>query len=103
MNKMAKLKRKILDIIFWIALIVGIIMVLWKIFGKSPSDLTIILPFIVMLISRVWNMNNEFIDFRYHVKISFKKVKGDLENMGKNINEIKTKINNLSNKKFVKK
>ena len=72
-------------------MIVGIIMILWRILGDSPTDLAIITPFIIMLISKMWDMNNEFRDFRYHVKSSFNKV-------GEDINRIETKIDKLNKK-----
>jgi len=86
------IKKIILDIVFWIALIVGIIMVLWRIFGNSPTDLALITPFIVMLISKIWNVNNELKDFKWEVKSSFNKVRGDM-------NRIETKIDKLGRKK----
>ena len=92
---MPNIKKTILEIIFWVALIVGIIMVLWRIFGDSPTDLAIITPFIVMLVSKVWDMNNNFRDFRHHVKSSFSKVRGD-------ISRIENKIDILINKKLKK-
>ncbi len=75
---MSKLKKQILNIIFWIALIVGIVMVLWRIFGNSPTDLTVITPFIIMLISKIWSMDNESREFRYQIKSSFNKVRQDM-------------------------
>ena len=89
---MPNLKKTILEIIFWVALIIGIIMVLWRIFGDSPTDLAIITPFIVMLVSKMWDMNNDFRDFKHQVKSSFSKVSGD-------INRIENKIDSLINKK----
>ena len=87
---MSKLKRKILNIIFWVALAVGIIMVLWRIFGESPTDLVIITPFIIMLISKIWDMNETIRDVGHQVKIlsmntkyAFDKVKNDFENLNK--------------------
>ena len=92
---MPNIKKQILDIIFWVALIIGIIMVLWRIFGDSPTDLAIITPFIVMLISKIWDINNDFRDFRHQVKSSFSNVRGD-------INRIENKIDSLINKKIKK-
>jgi len=89
---MEELRKKILNIIFWIALVIGIIMVLWRIFGNNPTDLAVITPFIIMLISKIWDINNDFKDFRYHVKSSFNKVKTD---MGR----IENKIDKLIKKK----
>ena len=87
---MKKLKRKILNIIFWIALAVGIIMVLWRIFGDSPTDLAIITPFIVMFVSKMLDMNETIREVGYQVKIlsintksAFEKVREDFKNLNK--------------------
>ena len=62
-------KRVILDILFWILLIIGIILVIWRIFGKSPTDLSIIITFILMLMFKMWSMSDELKEFKYHVKL----------------------------------
>ena len=90
MNKMGELLRKILNIIAWIALIVGVIMVLWKIFGNSPTDLALISPFVVFGLAKIWGIDNSLRDFKYNVKLSFKKVDNDM-------NDLKKKANNLEN------
>jgi len=82
---MSDLKRKILDVLFWIALAVGVIMIIWRIFGKSPSDLVIITPFIVMLTAKILNVSDELKNFRYYTKLSFIKFR-------ENINRIENKI-----------
>ncbi len=71
-------KRLILDILFWILLIIGIILVIWRIFGNSPTDLSIIITFILMLMFKIWSMNDELKEFKHHVKLSFMKVREDL-------------------------
>ena len=85
MSKMAELKRKILRIVFWIALIVGIVMVLWRIFGNSPTDLAVISPFIAMAIIKLLSVSDDLKNFRYQAKLSFNKVK---ENIGRIENKI---------------
>ncbi len=89
-------KRKILDIIFWIALIVGIIMILWRIFGESPTDLAIITPFIVMALMKIWSNSLEIRKVGYQVKLlsnntrqGFDKVREDFEKIRKDINNSK--------------
>lgn len=84
MSKMEK--RKILNILFWIFLIIGIIMLVWRLFGQSPSDLAIIGPFVFMLLFKMWSISDELKefkhDFRYfkhEVKSSFAKVKEDMD------------------------
>lgn len=78
---MGKLLRKILNIIAWIALTVGVVMVLWRIFGNSPTDLAVISPFVVFGLVKVWDIGNELKDFKYEAKLSFKKVKEDFKNL----------------------
>ena len=87
---MGELLRKILNIIAWIALIVGVIMVLWKIFGNSPTDLALISPFVVFGLAKIWGIDNSLREFKYNVKLSFKKVDNDM-------NDLKKKANNLEN------
>ena len=74
-------RRKILEILFWIFLIVGIILILWKVFGKSPTDLSIIITFILMLMFKMWAMSDETKEFKHEVRISFNKVKNDFNNI----------------------
>ncbi len=87
-RKMGKLKRQILEILFWIALIVGIIMIIWRIFGDSPTDLAVISPFIVMGLVKIWTNNNRIWELEIKMKNSFDKVK-------ENMNRIENKIDLL--------
>ena len=66
------IRKQILNALFWILLIIGIILVIWKIFGNSPTDLQITLTFILMLLFKIWAISDE-------LKESFSKVKQDLE------------------------
>ncbi len=88
---MSEIKKTILDIIFWLALIIGIIMVLWRIFRNSPTDIAVISPFIVMILSKLWTINNEYVNFRSDVKMSFNKVKEDISRIENKIDGLKPK------------
>ena len=95
MNKMAEIKKLILDIIFWVALVIGIIMIIWRIFGDSSTDLAIITPFIVMVLMKIWSNTGAIKDVDHQVKVlsmstksAFDKVKGD-------INRIENKLDIL--------
>ena len=72
------IRKQILNTLFWILLIIGIILVIWKIFGDSPTDLQIILTFMLMLLFKIWAISDELKEFKYEVKTSFSKVKQDL-------------------------
>lgn len=78
-------RKKILDIIFWILLIIGIILLLWKIFGSSPTDLSIIITFILTLMFKIWALSDETKEFKHEVRASFAKVKEDIDNLKKKL------------------
>ena len=83
------MKRKdILNALFWILLVIGIILVLWRIFGNSPSDLEIILTFILMLMFKLFALGGELKDFKHEVRFSFYKVKKDMGNIKNKIETI---------------
>ena len=84
---MTKMKiRKILNILFWVLLVVGIILILWKIFGNNPTDFSIIITFTLMLMLKMWSLSDELKEFKYDVKSSFGKIKRD-------VSEIKNLLN----------
>jgi len=74
-------RKEILNILFWILLVVGIGLVLWKIFGNSPSDLSIMLTFTLMLLFKMWGVSDELKDFKSDVKISFSNVKNEISKL----------------------
>lgn len=86
--------RKILNIVAWIALIIGVIMIIWKIFGSSPTDLQLIIPFVIFGLVRIWDMGMELKDFKYDVKLSFRKYRGDFNKLSEDLNKIKENLIN---------
>ncbi len=78
-------KRQILNILFWILLIIGIILIVWRISGNSPSELSIIITFILTLMFKLWSISDEMKEFKHEIKFSFAKVKEDF-------NDLKTKL-----------
>jgi len=99
---MSELKRKILNVVAWVALAVGIVMVIWRIFGDSPTDLAVISPFIVLGLAKIWNVNSELNDFKYdfshqirtlstNTRSPFEKVKGDTGRIENKIDDLLSK------------
>jgi len=74
-------KKQILNILFWILLIIGVILILWRIFGDSPTDLSIILTFTLMLMFKMLAIGDELKEFKQEVRLSFNKVKTDFEKL----------------------
>lgn len=96
--KMGKLLRKTLDTIAWIALIIGIILLIWKIFGNSPTGFEIITPFIVFGLTKIWSNNEKINDIDYKVSLSSRNTKHSFEKVREDIHYLKNKLDNLSNK-----
>ena len=86
-------RRKILNILFWIALIAVVILILWRIFGNSPSDLSIIIGLGSMILFKIWAISDDFKDFKYEVKSSFTKAKTDISNLKTDFKELSLKPN----------
>jgi len=76
-------KRRILDTLFWILLAIVIILILWRIFGNSPTDLAIIIPIFLMLLIKMWSISDDLKDFKHEVKFSFHKVKEEINKLPK--------------------
>jgi len=78
-------RKNILNILFWIALVVGIVLVLWRIFGDSPSDLSIMITFLLILLFKIWGISDNLNGFKHEVRTSFVKVKSDLKDIGERV------------------
>jgi len=76
-------KRKILNILFWVLLLIVIALILWRIFGNSPTDLQIIIPIMLMFLVKMWTISDEVKELRHEVRMSFSKVKSELEKIKK--------------------
>ncbi len=87
MSKMSELKRKILDALFWIFLIISIVLILWRIFGDSPSEISIIVSIAFMMMFKMWDISDSLRDFKYDIKSSFRKVKEDINKLSKKGNK----------------
>ncbi len=82
-------RKQILEILFWIFLILLVILILWKIFGNSPSDLSIIITGMLTLLLKMWSISDELKDFKYKTKLSFQRTKEDINLIKRKINKIK--------------
>ncbi|MBI2449702.1 hypothetical protein HYV49_05395 [Candidatus Pacearchaeota archaeon] len=67
------------DILFWIFLLLSIILVLWAIFGNSPTEFIAIITLIFTLLLKIWSISDRLIrlemrfnalarDFKEHIK-----------------------------------
>jgi hypothetical protein len=74
-------RSDVFNILFWITLIIGIILLLWYIFGNSPTELAIPLTFLLMLMFKMRALSDDLKDFKHETKITFHKVKEDVNNL----------------------
>ena len=74
-------KKNILNILFWIALVVTVLLVLWKIFGSSSSDLSIAITFGLVILFKMWAISYDLNEFKHEVKMSFGNVKSDFKEL----------------------
>ena len=54
---------KIQDILFWIFLILGVILIVWNIFGDSPTEFFALLTLMFTLLLKTWSISNRTIKF----------------------------------------
>lgn len=79
-------KNQVVEILTWLFLVIGIALLIWHIFGHSPSEVYVLLPFILFLITKTWGISNELKEHKinYHifketVKNSFINLKPDIK------------------------
>ena len=72
------MKIDIKEILFWIILILAIILLLWNIFGNSPSEFITMITLIFAVLLKVWSISDKQIragmkfntlakDFKEHI------------------------------------
>ena len=87
--------RQILDILFWIMLATSIVLLLWYIFGNSPTELAITITFILTLLLKVWSISDNLKDFQHKTALSFHKVREETDKVKENMKVIGNKIETL--------
>ena len=83
------------EILFWIFLIILIIMILSRIFGKSATDINIILTIAAIMLAimgHIVKMNREIGEIKVGIKYSFNNIKNDMNSIKKGLNLIKKKL-----------
>jgi len=93
-----KLKRLLLNVVAWVAFAVGIGMILWKVFGNSPTVAEILVPFVVFSLMKVWDNNGSITDVGYKVEVLSVNTKHAFEKVGVDIKRMESKIDGLVKK-----
>ncbi len=52
------MKKDIKEILFWIFLLIGIALLIWNVFGNSPTELITLSTLIFTLLLKVWSISD---------------------------------------------
>jgi len=52
------MKKDIKEILFWIFLLIGIALLIWSVFGNSPTELITLSTLIFTLLLKVWSISD---------------------------------------------
>ena len=72
-------KSKILDILFWIFLIISVILLIWAVFGQSPTELYVLLPILLTLLLKIWSINDRLLRLEINVSNKLNSLEKDLK------------------------
>ena len=73
------MKVDIKEILFWIFLIIAVVLLLWNVFGNSPTEMFTIIGIIFMVVLKVWNISDRQLMTEMRIKDGFKKISRDME------------------------
>ena len=73
------MKIDIKEVLFWILLILSIILIIWNVFGNSPTEFIALVSLIFTLLLKVWSVSDKQIklemrfnalakDFKEHIR-----------------------------------
>ena len=71
-------KISIKEILFWLFLVISVVLVLWTIFGDSPSDIFVSSAVIVMVVMKMWIMNDKLVRLEIRTKNGFSRIEEEL-------------------------
>ena len=91
-----QIKRKILDVIAWVALAVGVVMIIWKIFGNSPSIAEVLAPFVVLALVKVWKNSEGVMGVGHGLEILSVNTKSAFDKIREDTGRIENKIDELN-------
>ena len=78
------------DLLFWIFLVVAMSLLLWSVFGHSPTEFFTIVGIIFALVLKVWGISDNQIKSDAGVKGSFQKIKNDMSLIREDVDLIKS-------------
>lgn len=86
------MKINIKDLLFWIFLVLALALLLWNVFGNSPTEFITIISIIFMVVLKLWSVNDQQIKTDMNIKNSFNMIRGEISLIKSDINLIKNKL-----------
>lgn len=86
------MKINIRELLFWIILIFALALLLWNVFGKSPTEFVTIISIIFMLVLKIWSISDQQIKSDINAKNSFSNIREETSTIKYDIGLIKNKL-----------
>jgi len=87
-----EMRINIKEILFWILLTASAILILWMIFGNSPSEFIAITSILFMITLKIWALNDRQMKSEFKVKNRFDRIASDMEILKADLQLIKNKL-----------
>jgi hypothetical protein len=92
------MKLDIREIGFWIVLILAMSLLLWNVFGNSPSEFLALVGIIFVVVIKLWFVSDRQIITDMRIKEGFGKMKGNMDLVKNDIGLIKGDMDLIKNK-----
>lgn len=86
------MKLDIKEILFWIVLVIAMILLIWNVFGNSPSEFIALASIILLVVMKVWSISDRQIKSENEMRYISRRVKEGFDKIGEDINLIKNKL-----------
>tara|TARA_Y100000310_G_C20422065_1_gene687142 strand:+ start:257 stop:565 length:309 start_codon:yes stop_codon:yes gene_type:complete len=83
------MKIDIREWLFWIFSVLAIGILIWIIFGDSPTEVLGIITILMMVILKIWNISDRQLNLDMKFNVSQENIKNSFNNMKKDIQLIK--------------
>ncbi|MBS3088941.1 hypothetical protein J4402_04155 [Candidatus Pacearchaeota archaeon] len=67
------------NLLFWILSLLAAILLLWNIFGNSPSEFITLITIIFAMVVKMWTLSDRQIKSEMRMKEGFNKIKDDMD------------------------
>jgi len=80
------------NILFWIFLVLSLILLIWHVFGSTPSEFITIITIIFTVLIKMWSISDRQIRLEMRFSASEEKIKDGFSKLKEDIDLIKSKL-----------